>query len=320
MKRFGRKKELGLAALVLLGILAWTGCGGPSPSGTADDPNGDGPAGGAGRVMYQLGGSDSEVNVVQRLTEVFSGENPDITFAVTGGGSGSGIASLIDGQLDVANSSRPMRDQEISDARANGVDPRPFVFAQDGLAVVINADNPVDALTVEEIGAIFAGDITNWSAVGGADAPISLYGRQSTSGTYVYFMENVVKGDYSEQKKMQSGNAAIVEGVIAEEHAIGYIAVGYAVDGGAVVAGLKVLEVAPDAASPAASPLDLANIMEERYPIVRPLFHYVDGRPEGGLAQYLEFVISERGQEIVQAEGFFPITNAHRALNEEVYK
>lgn len=315
MKRIGMKKDMALAALLLVGILALAGCGGPTPApddGDAGEP--------ASRVMYQLGGSDSEVNLVQRLTEVFSGENPNITFAVSGGGSGTGIASLIDGQLDVANSSRPMKDQELADARANGVDPRPFIFAQDGLAVIVNANNPVDALTVDEIGAIFAGDITNWSEVGGPDAPISLYGRQSTSGTYVYFMENVVKGDYSEHKKMQSGNAAIVEGVIAEDAAIGYIAVGYATDGGAVVAGLKVLEVAPDANSPAATPLDLTNIMEERYPIVRPLFHYVDGRPEGGLAEYLEFVISDQGQDIVLAEGFFPITNAHRAVNAEVYK
>ncbi len=321
------KKAVVLGMVAFMAVSLFAGCGGGATGSDAGNGNGNGngndqPSGDAtSPVMYQLAGSDSEVNVVQRLTEVFTETDSNIAFAVTGGGSGTGIASLVDGQIDVANSSREMRDEEIAAAQANGVDPRPFIFAQDGLAVVINDSLPIEELTVDELGAIFRGDITNWADVGGPDLEISLYGRQSTSGTYVYFMENVVKGDYSENKKMQSGSAAIVEGVMADGAGIGYTAIGYAVDSaGNERDGLRVLRVAPDAGSPAVTPLDLDNIMEGLYPIVRPLFHYVDGKAEGGLKAYLEFVVSAEGQAIVQEEGFFPIMDSHRQANMQVFE
>ncbi len=270
--------------------------------------------------MYQIKGSDTEVNMVQRLTEIYNEKQPKVQFAVTGGGSGTGIAALIDKQIDVANSSRPMKDSEIDQAKANGVDPVPFIFAQDGLAVVVNADNPVDALTLAQIGAIYRGEIKNWSEVGGDNQALSTYGRQSSSGTYVYFMEKVVQGDYSAEMKMLSGNANIVEGVIADKAGIGYIGVGYAVDGGTVVSGLKVLKVAADSNSDAASPLEIENILTGKYPIVRPLFHYTDGKPTGALKDYLMFVFSNEGQKAVENEGFFPITNEHQQLNQEGLK
>lgn len=266
--------------------------------------------------MIQIRGSDTEVNLVQRLTEIFMDENPGRYFAVTGGGSGTGIAALINRQIDIANSSRAMADSEIQQARNNGVEPVPFIFAQDGLAVVVNSSNPVEDLTLDQIGAIFRGEITNWNEVGGNDQQISLYGRQSNSGTFVYFRANVVKGDYSPQKKMMNGNAQIVEGVLADQAGIGYIGIGYAVDGGEVVSGLTVLKVAMDENSPAASPLELENIMEGLYPIVRPLYHYTDGKPEGHVKGYLEFIMTEKGQEIVVQEGFFPITDEYRKQNE----
>lgn len=270
----------------------------------------------ASAEMIQIRGSDTEVNLVQRLTEVFMDQNPGSYFAVTGGGSGTGIAALINKQIDIANSSREMSEAEIEQARNNGVEPVPFIFAQDGLAVVVNSSNSVEELTIEEIGAIFRGEITNWSEVGGNDQKISLYGRQSNSGTFVYFRANVVKGDYSPQKKMMNGNAQIVEGVLADRAGIGYIGIGYAVDGGEVVPGLSVLKVAADETSPAATPLELENIMQGLYPIVRPLYHYTDGKPEGKVKGYLEFIMTEEGQNIVIKEGFFPITDEYRRQNE----
>ncbi len=265
--------------------------------------------------MVQIRGSDTEVNLVQRLTEVFMDENPGSYFAVTGGGSGTGIAGLINKQIDIANSSRAMSETEIEQARNNGVEPVPFIFAQDGLAVIVNSSNSVQELTIDEIGAIFRGEITNWKDVGGNDQEISLYGRQSNSGTFVYFRANVVKGDYSPQKKMMNGNAQIVEGVLADQAGIGYIGIGYAVDGGVVVPGLNVLKVAADENSPAVTPLELENIMQGLYPIVRPLFHYTDGKPEGHVKGYLEFIMTEAGQNIVIQEGFFPITDDYREQN-----
>ncbi len=269
--------------------------------------------------MFQIAGSDTEVNMVQRLTEVYTGTQSGVQFAVTGGGSGTGIAALIDNQIDVANSSRPMRDSEIEQAIANGVEPVAFIFAQDGLAVIVNENNAIEELTVDQIGAIFRGDITNWNEVGGDDMDISTYGRQSSSGTYVYFMESVVKGDYSSGKKMLAGNANIVEGVLADQASIGYVGIGYAAQDGAPVSGLKILNVAADENSEAATPLEIENIMQGKYPIVRPLFHYTNGTPQGALKEYLAFVVSDEGQAIVQQEGFFPITAEYQAMNDESF-
>lgn len=304
MRRKLTKTGILLVALVMLII---SGCSQNNPTQTTKSEN----------AVYQIKGSDTEVNMVQRLTEVYNEKKPNVQFAVTGGGSGTGIAALIDKQIDVANSSRPMKDEEISQAQANGVEPVAFIFAQDGLAVVVNESNGIESLTLDQVGAIYRGDITNWKDVGGEDREISTYGRQSSSGTYVFFMETVVKGDYTAEMKMLAGNANIVEGVVADVAGIGYIGVGYAKDGDSVVSGLKVLEIAKDASSEATSPLVMENILQGKYPLVRPLYHYTDGKPEGSLKDYLEFVFSADGQAVVEEEGFFPINAEYQAMNQE---
>ncbi len=141
---------------------------------------------------YQIAGSETEVNMVQKLAETYAKQQPNVKISVTGGGSGTGIASLINKQIDVANSSRPMSDSEISQAKANNVNPVPIIFAQDGLAIIVNKDNPVDSLTIEQLGKIYSGQVKNWNEVGGPDMAISAYGRQSTSGTFSYFRDTVV--------------------------------------------------------------------------------------------------------------------------------
>ncbi len=266
--------------------------------------------------LFEIKGSDSEVNVVQALVEEFAGVNDKAEFSITGGGSGTGISALINGQTDIANSSRPMSDSEIQQAKEKGIEPIPIVFSFDGLAVIINADNPVDNLTIEQVGKIFAGEITNWSEVGGENKDISLYGRQTTSGTYVFFREKVVQGDYSPEMQMMPGTSQIVEGVKQDSTGIGYAAIGY-VKGSS---GIKAVNIAEKDGSAYISPLEDAKVFSGEYPLTRPLFQYLNGKPTGALKQFIEFELSEEGQAIVVREGFLPVTPYYVQENQKYLK
>jgi len=258
--------------------------------------------------MMQVKGSDSEVNLVQKLADVFMQKNPGVNIAVTGGGSGTGIAALINKTTDIANSSRDLSPKEEEAAKKAGVSPFRVVFATDGISVIVHPDNPVNKLTLEQLGKIFKGDITNWKEVGGPDAKISLYGRQSNSGTYVFFREFVVKGDYSPHKKSMNGNAQIVEAIVRDKAGIGYVAVGYVVnEKGELKPGLKILDIAKDAQSHAFSPAVMENVMTGKYPISRPLNQYLVGKPTGKLLDFIKFELSDEGQQIVRKQGFFPV-------------
>jgi phosphate transport system substrate-binding protein len=258
--------------------------------------------------MIQVKGSDSEVNLVQKLAEVFMQKNTGVNIAVTGGGSGTGIAALINKTTDIANSSRDLEPKEEEAAKKVGVTPFRVVFATDGISAIVHPDNPLNKLTLEQLGKIFKGDVTNWKEVGGPDEKISLYGRQSNSGTYVFFREFVVKGDYSPHKKSMNGNAQIVEAIQRDKAGIGYVAVGYVVDEkGVVKPGLKILNIAKDAKSEAYSPALMENVMSGKYPISRPLNQYLVGKPTGKLLDFVKFEIGEEGQQIVRKQGFFPV-------------
>jgi phosphate transport system substrate-binding protein len=258
--------------------------------------------------MIQIKGSDSEVNLVQKLAEVFMQKNPGVNIAVTGGGSGTGIAALINKKTDIANSSRDLSPKEEEEAKKAGVQPFRIIFATDGISVVTHPANPISKLTLEQLGKIFKGEITNWKEVGGKDAKISLYGRQSNSGTYVFFREFVVKADYSPHMKAMNGNAQIVEAIKKDKDGIGYVAVGYVVDEkGKIMPGIKILNIATDAQSEAYSPAKMENVMSKKYPITRPLNQYTNGIPSGKLSDFIKFELSKEGQEIVRKEGFFPV-------------
>lgn len=261
--------------------------------------------------MLQIKGSDTLINLVQRLAEVYMEENPGKYIAVTGGGSGTGIAALINEKCDIANASRLMKDKEIGMAQDRNVSPKRIVIALDGLSVITHPDNPVTQLTKDQIGAIFRGDIKNWKDVGGPDAPIALYGRQSNSGTFVFFQDFVLKGDYSQKMKRMNGNAQIVEGIRKDKNAIGYVGVGYLKD----ASDLSVIKVASQPGGEYASPLNAADVKSGKYPLVRPLNQYVDGRPSAAVAEFLKFELGPRGQEIVLEEGFFPIPAEYEEFN-----
>jgi len=268
--------------------------------------------------MIQVKGSDSEVNLVQRLAEVFMKKNPGVNIAVTGGGSGTGIAALINKKTDIANSSRDMSAKEIESAKKARVTPLGVAFATDGISVIVHPDNPVKKMTMEQLGKLFSGKAKNWKEVGGPDMTVSLYGRQSNSGTYVFFREFVVKADYSPQMKSMNGNAQIVEAIQRDKAGIGYVAVGYVVDvKGNAKPGLQILAVAKDAQAQAYTPDKMENVMSGKYPISRPLYQFLNGKPSGKLADFIKFELGSEGQKIVREQGFFPVQDKWMEFNKK---
>lgn len=263
------------------------------------------------KKMLQVKGSDTLVNLVQSWSEAFL-EETGVFAAVTGGGSGTGIAALIDGKTDLANSSREIRPKEIELARARGVEPVEFAVAVDGLCVIVNAANPVQALTVADIGRLFRGEVANWKALGGNDAPVTLYGRQSNSGTYVFFQEHVLGNqDYATSMNHMNGSAQIVEAVRKDASAAGYVGIGY-IQGehGQVLPGLRALSVLPGAGAAGVSPLEKDAVNSGVYPLSRPLLQYTNGRPTGDVARFLQFALSPAGQKIAEEQGFYPVGGA----------
>lgn len=270
-----------------------------------------------GAKTIQVKGSDTLVNLVQILAETYMEKNPGAALAVLGGGSSTGIAGLTNGTCDLANHSREWRAKEIDLAWEKGVKPRFFVVAVDGVSIIVNEKNPLDEMKMADVGALYRGDIKNWKAVGGPSLAVSLYGRQSNSGTYTFMQEHVLGNkNYSTDMKEMNGNAQIIEGVIQDEGGIGYVGVGYLYDkDGNVRKGIKVLHVSNGGA--AFSPLDKAAVDSGDYPVSRPLYQATNGKPSAAVAAFLQFEMSDEGQKIVEREGFFPISAAHKAANEK---
>lgn len=247
-----------------------------------------------------LKGSDTMVILVQRWTEVYP-DKKNVEFQVTGGGSGVGIAALINGTTDVCSSSRPMKPAEIDQLKAKtgskGIEVR---VARDGLSVYVHKSNPVKQLTVEQIGKIFRGEITNWKDVGGPNKTIVLYSRENNSGTYEFFKEHVLnKQDFAAQTQHMAGTAALINAVSKDPLAIGY-------GGAAYAKNVKALAVAPEAGKPYVLPTE-KTILSNEYPIARFLYFYLKGRPEGEIKKFIDWVISPAGQKVVQEVGYYPI-------------
>ena len=263
--------------------------------------------------MVQVKGSDTLINVVQKLAEVYMSKNPGKAIAVTGGGSGTGIAALVNKKCDIANSSRGIKPKEVEDANAKGVDPKRVVVAIDGLSIIVNAQNPVDKLTVDQIGKIYRGEAKNWSEVGGSNTPIALYGRQSNSGTYDFMKDVVMKGEYSSGLKSMNGNAQIVESIKQDVSGIGYVGVGYVKD----ASGIKVLNVASNPSMGYFSPLNEKDVKSGHYPITRPLNQYINGMPKGAAKDFIIFELSKEGQQIIESDGFFAIPPEYQRYNDD---
>lgn len=281
----------GLAIVMLAATMALAGCG------TDDGAGSDAPQESAGlEGSIDIQGSDTMLNVATAWSEAFMDANPGVDIMVQGGGSGTGIASLLNGTVDLANASRGIKDEEIEEAKTLGVDPVEYSVAIDGIAVVVNPANGVDDLTIDELGKIFRGEIVNWSEVGGENRAIVLLSRDSSSGTYEYFKEEVVGEDseYAASAKLLPSNQAIADEVASNEAGIGYIGLGY------ITSGVKVVAVDGVKAS-----LDTAT--DGTYPISRHLYMYSNGEATGLMKAYLDWIIGPEGQKLVEDEGFVPL-------------
>jgi phosphate transport system substrate-binding protein len=297
----GRGAGQGVLVLLLAVLFLLPGCR-AATDGTAAPPEA-----GSQRAI-QNKGSDTLVNLALAWAEAYREIVPDITVAVTGGGSGTGIASLLNGTVDLANSSREMSEREIDSARALGIEPVEHVVAIDALAVIVHLSNPVTELTIDQIAGIYTGRITNWQEVGGFNAPIVLLSRETNSGTHVYFLEEVLrKGDpenrdiFSSRTLLMPSSVGITSELRRNPNAIGYEGLGY-VD----QTHEKVIRVARDAAGPFVEP-SVATAVNDEYPIARDLYIYTAGQPTGPLAAYLEWILSPTGQQIVAELGFVPV-------------
>ncbi len=195
-------------------------------------------------------------------------------------------------------------------AKAQRCKPWATVLGMDAIAIVVHPQCPIQNLSLQQLGAIYRGDIQNWKELGGTDEGISLYGRQSNSGTYVYFRDSIVRAEYSNQVKQMNGTAQIVEAIKNDIHGIGYVGVGYILDkNGAQSKGVKVLAISRNTRSTAYLPTELKNIHSGFYPIIRPLFQYTNGKPKGQLQLYLQYCLSPEGQALVKQNGYFPVSD-----------
>jgi phosphate transport system substrate-binding protein len=245
-------------------------------------------------------GSDTMVILAQRWAEEYMKANPGKKVQVTGGGSGVGIAALINGTTEIANASREMKADEKAKVRDRfNVLPTETAVAKDGVTIYVNEASPVAQLTIQQLHNIFNGDITNWKDVGGPDAKIVLYSRENSSGTYAFFKENVLKGDdYASNAQTLPGTAAVVNAVAKEKNGIGYGGAAYAKG----VREVKVVGKDGQGYLPTAE-----NVAAGKYPLSRPLFMYTRGKPGAEAAAFIAFCLSSGGQDIVTKVGYFPV-------------
>lgn len=246
-------------------------------------------------------GSDTMVILAQRWAERYMQAKKDMVIQVTGGGSGTGISALINGTTDICNASRPMKPSERDKLKSRyGTRGIEIKAAMDGLSVYVNESSSIKELSLEQLKKIYTGAITNWKDVGGPNERIILYGRENSSGTYVYFKDNVLEGeDYTSTMQSLPGTAAVVNAVARDKNGIGY-------GGAAYGKGIRELKVKKDASSPSFAPT-LANIKSGDYPISRFLYMYLRNKPTGALKEYIDWTLGDEGQKIVTEVGYFPI-------------
>lgn len=271
-------KKLFLAGLLIVGTLL-TGCGQEKST------------------VVQVKGSDTILNVTQGIAEDFMEKNPKAKIAVTGGGSGVGISSLLNKTTDIAMASRAMKQSEVDKAHELGINIEEVVLGFDGITLIVNNDNPVKDLDSVTLGKIFRGEITNWNEVGGEDAKIVALSRDSSSGTHEFFKEHIIRDgeknnlEYGPETLYMPSNEAIKQEVKSNKYAIGYIGMGYMDN---TVHSLSVDGIEPSK----------ENVANKTYPIAREVYWYAPSEREGVIKELVDFAISDNGQKIVEKEGF----------------
>lgn len=288
MLRFSNLLKLILpVAAVVVAALLFTGCG-PVPQGT----------------VVTTTGSDTMLYLVNTWAEHYREVNPEVAVAVAGGGSGVGITSLLDGTTDICMASREMRETENESAKAKGLTISEHTVALDGLAVIVNPSNSVTEMAKEQLKLVFTGSYKTWSQVGGKDVPIIVQSRESTSGTYAFFMEHVLDNlPYAENARLWPANRTIVDAVAEDEGAVGYVGIGYAISAGDRV---KVIAVKPDDGSPAVLP-SVETVTSGEYSIARPLHLYTTEPESDAVKAFIDYCLSDEGQRIVAEEDYVPV-------------
>ncbi|KAB2954507.1 phosphate ABC transporter substrate-binding protein [Heliorestis acidaminivorans] len=295
VKKFS--KVIGLTVITAMVGAVAVGCSGDQ---SQSNSGGDSTSGLSGTI--QVRGSDTLVNLSQAFAEDFMDKYPNVSIAVTGGGSGTGISALINGTADLANSSRDIKDNEINDIKEKtGKDVVEYDIALDGIGFIVHKDNPVKELTMEQLKGIYTGKVTNWSELGGPDQTIVPLARETSSGTHVFVKEFVLDNEeYRPDALLQTSSATIAKEIETNTGAIGYVGMGYLTDK------VQTIAVKKDDNSPAVLPSDNA-VKDGSYPVSRPLHVYSAGEPEGVAKAFVEFMLSPEGQKIVGEMEFVPV-------------
>jgi phosphate transport system substrate-binding protein len=240
-------------------------------------------------------GSTTVLPIAQSAAEVYMDNNPDADITVRGGGSGTGIAALIDGATDIADASRPMKTKEIKTARERGVNPVAHVIARDGIAVIVHPDNSINELTIDQLKSIYTGGISRWDKVGSNAGTIVVVSRDAASGTFETFNELALgNAKLTDSALMLASNLEVARVVAQTPNAIGYVGLGYLSD---EIKAVKVNGIYPSG----------TTVRDESYPLARPLFMYTNGNPKGLAKGFVDFVMSKEGQDLVTEAGFVPV-------------
>ncbi|MFD1256627.1 substrate-binding domain-containing protein [Mucilaginibacter terrae] len=251
-------------------------------------------------------GSDTEVNLAVSLAENFYNVNTDFSLAISGGGSGLGIASLLNGQTDIANSSRPLNDEEIALLKAKRIPIRTVIFAEDATAFIVQKNFPLDSIDITTLTKVLNGKYRSWKPVTGQNVLINIYGRQSNSGTHS-FISKKLKIEFSRDAKEMNGNAQIVEGIKRDGSGIGYVGAGYILHNG-TNGPVKVLKISEKLGLPAVSPLDKKAIAAHRYYFQRPLYQFIPLTSWSKVASFIDFEKGIAGQRIITSLGYYIIS------------
>ena len=285
-----------ILTLFLVATFIFTSCSKSNNSSVSDSP----------ANYIENKGSDTIVNLALAWAEKYQVEHQNIRISVTGGGSGTGIAALVNGTVDIANASRKIKDEETAEAQSNGITPVEHIIARDAIAVIVNPENPVSELTLQQISDIYSGKYKNWNEVGGEDRPIVRLSRETNSGTHVYFLETVLRLGNKEDKTLFSTSTLLLpssEGIISEvrnnPNAIGYDGLGY------VPKDLKMIAIAKKVGEPYVLP-SIDTVNDKSYAIARDLYMYTNGAPAGIIKDYLDWILSDEAQQIVADLGFVP--------------
>ena len=293
-----------LGSVVMLGVIVAMGCGAPTKPGDQKTEGSPSANAASARETITIKGSDTMVQLVAAWAENFMKTNNQVEISVTGGGTGTGISALIGKSTDLCSASRDMTTKEKEQAMQQGVKPVETVVARDAIAVIVNPANPINELTLEQLKKIYTGALANWSDVGGTPGDFLVVSRESSSGTYLFFQEHVLKKeDYTVKARLMPATSAIIQAVSSDVNAIGYVGLGYAAEAKGTI---KVLTIKTEANMPGIAPSE-ATVRDNTYSIARPLYFYTNDTAAKGAKTFIDFCLSDAGQKIVRELGYVPV-------------